>query len=100
MNTPVVNQHIVHLEVRVLATLLVLKLNKSVLQRISGNLIPDDLAPNNLSEPAKDDLQIVVRRDRIQLAHKQHILRRRHIRIRNVPHNLQNRRSRLGLLLG
>lgn len=100
MNAPIVNKHIIHLEIRILAALLVLKLNKSVLQRIARNLIPDDLAPDDLPEPAKDDLQIVVRRDRIQLAHKQHILRRRHIRIRNVPHNLQNRRPRLGLLLG
>lgn len=100
MNTAIVDQHIVHLEVRTLAGFFVLEFNESILQRITGNLISDHLTSLDLPEPAEDNLQIVIRRHRVELANKQNILRWSNFRIRNVPDNLQDRRPGLGFLLG
>lgn len=88
MNTAIVDQHIVHLEVRTLAGFFVLEFNESILQRITGNLISDHLTSLDLPEPAEDNLQIVIRRHRVELANKQNILRWSNFCIRNVPDNL------------
>ena len=42
MYTVVVNQDTLHLEVGLLAVLLVFKLNECILQAVAGALVPDD----------------------------------------------------------
>lgn len=99
MNAAIVNQHIIHLDVRLLARFRILKLDKRILQRIVRHPIANHLAADHPTETTEYNLQIIVTRHRIQFAHKQHILGRRHVRIGQIADNLQDRRTRPCLTL-
>lgn len=70
VDATVVDQHVVHLEVRVFARLLLLELDERVLQGVARHFVADHLARLDLAEAAEDDLQVVVGGDGIQLAHE------------------------------
>ena len=76
VDAAVVDEHVVHLEVGVLTVLLALELDERVAQRVTRLLVAYHLAAVDLAEAREDQLEVVVVRHRIQLAHKQHVLRR------------------------
>uniref|UniRef100_A0A2M3ZQD8 Putative secreted peptide n=1 Tax=Anopheles braziliensis TaxID=58242 RepID=A0A2M3ZQD8_9DIPT len=97
---PIVDQHVVHLEVGRFAGLFILELDERVLQRIARHLIADHLTADDLAEAAEYDLQIIVRRYRVELAHEQHVLGWRNVRIGDIADDLQNGGPRFRLPLG
>jgi hypothetical protein len=76
VDAPVVDEDVVHLEVRALGVFAVPELDKRILQRVLRLLVPDDLATEDLSKPRKDQLEVLARRDGVQLAHKEDVLGR------------------------
>jgi hypothetical protein len=76
MYAVVIDQNTIHLEVGLLAILLIGVFDKGVLQAVTCTLVPDDLAAENLAKSRKDKLQIFVLRDWVELAHEQHVLGR------------------------
>ena len=50
MDAVIINQDSLHLEIRLLAVLLVLKFNECILQAIFCTLVPDDFARHNGTE--------------------------------------------------
>ena len=68
MDAALVDHHVLHLEVGLLAGLLVLKLHEGVAQRVARLLVALDLALSDRSEAREDDLEVLVLRDRVELA--------------------------------
>lgn len=56
----VVDEHIVHLEVRRLARLLVLKLDEAVAEAVARLEVADDVSGHDLAEAGEDDLEVVL----------------------------------------
>lgn len=75
----IVDQHTLHLEVRSLTVLLVGELDEGILQAVASFLVADDFAGKDLAKARKDELQILVSGDRVQLADEQDLLWRCHI---------------------
>lgn len=96
VNPPIVYQHIIHFEVSIFARLLSGEFDESVLKRISRFSIPYHFTRLDLPEPTEYDLEIIVRRHRIQFANEEDVFRRRHLGVRNVPDHLQDSGSRFG----
>ena len=64
MNAVVVDQDVLHLEIRLLAILLVLEFDESILQRVASLLVSDHLARQDLSKTAEDQVEVLVWRVR------------------------------------
>ena len=60
VNTMIVDQHALHLEVGLLTVLSMLKLDEGVLKAVARSLFPNDLAREDLAETAEDELEVVV----------------------------------------
>ena len=99
VDAPVVDEHVVHLEIRRLRLLLRLERHERETQRIARLIISNHVAARHLPEPAEDDLQVLVRGDRVELAHEERLLRRLRVRVRKIPDHLQNDRSVARLLI-
>lgn len=99
MDSSVVDENIVHLEVGSLTRFGTVKLHEGILQAVPRLLISDHLAADHLSKPGEDDLEIFVGCYRIQFADKQNILRGRDISVREIPHHFEDSGPGLGLLL-
>ena len=99
VDAPVVDQHALHLGVGGLGRRLVLVLDEGVLQAVARLLVTDHLARQDRAEPAEDELEVGVRRDRVQLAHEQDVLGRLDLGERQVAHHLEGEGlgARLGL---
>lgn len=54
MDASIIDENIVHLEIRLFSILFVLELDEGVTQRITGLLVPDDFTAENLAESAED----------------------------------------------
>merc|ERR1712130_1021943 len=100
VDPPIVNQHVVHLEVSLLTGLPVLKLDKSILEAFTTHSIPDHLALDHLPKSAKDNLKIVIAGDRIQFADKEYVLRWGHVLVGKVADNREDCSTSFCLLLG
>lgn len=75
-NPPIIHQHILHLEVRALGVVLLVKLDERILQRIARLLILDHFARENLAKARKDELQIVAASHRVELTHEEDVFGR------------------------
>jgi hypothetical protein len=75
MYAVVVDQNTIHLEIGLLAILLVGVFNEGVLQAITCTLVSNDLTAKDLAKSRKDELQIFVLRHWVELADEQHVLR-------------------------
>ena len=95
LDPPVVNQHVVHLDVGFLAALLAFKLEERVLQRRARFRVAHHVARQDVPKPRKDQLQALPVRDLVQLAHEQHVLGRCGVRVVNVAQNLERFRRPL-----
>ena len=73
---PVIHQHILHLEIRPLGIVLLVKLYERILQRIARLLVFDHFAGQDLTEARKDELQIIAAGDRVELAYEQDVFGR------------------------
>lgn len=56
MDSMVVNEHSLHLEIGLLAILLVLELDKRILQTVAGALISNDLAREDGTKTTEDQM--------------------------------------------
>ena len=52
-------------------------------------LVPDHLAAHDRAKAREDELEVLVARDRVQLAHEQDVLGRAHVRERQVADHLE-----------
>ena len=96
LNAAIVNKHVIHLVIRVHGALLRLKLNERVAERVARLVIADDLAALH-AKTEEDHAQVLVLRNWIQLANKENVLRRLHVRIREITDHLQHDRVTLCL---
>jgi hypothetical protein len=55
--------------------------------------------PEDLSESAENDLEVVVCSDGVEFTDEEDVFGRGHVRLRKITHNLENRGLSLGLLL-
>ena len=94
-NTSIINQHIVHLKIRLLTRFPSVKSNKSIVQGISGFPIFDDIATGQRSKSTENDLQVFISGHRIQFTHKQHVLWRGSICFRKVTYHFEHHRPTL-----
>jgi hypothetical protein len=65
VNASIVDEHVVHLEVRGFGFVFVLKVYKGVPEARARLEVANDVARHNLSETTKDDFQIFIRRHRV-----------------------------------
>lgn len=86
----VVDKHALHFEVGPFAILLGRKLDEGVLEAVSGLLVPDDFAGENLAEAGKDELQVLILGDWVQLAHEQDLLRRSDVGKGQIAYQLKS----------
>lgn len=89
VDPPVVYQNVLHLEVCRLARRLVFILDEGILQAIARLAIPDNLTAEDLAKPTKDQFQVAIRGDRVQLANEKYVFRRSDLGKRQVAHHLQ-----------
>ncbi len=93
MDSMVINQNALHLEVGLLTSFLILELNESILKTIACAFVADDFTRYDFPEAAEDQIQVLVydnvsqARDGncrrtwltfcywVQLAYKKHVLR-------------------------
>ena len=99
MDSPVIDENIVHLEVGPLTRFRTIKLHECILQTVPSLLIPDNLTTHHFPKSGEDDFEVFVSCDRIQFADKQNILRRSHIRVRKIPNHFEDGRPGFSLLL-
>jgi hypothetical protein len=90
VNSSVVNQNILHLEVCCLARCLILVFDECILETVACLLIPDDFTAQDFTEPAKNEFQVLIPSDRVQLADEQDVLGRFHFGKRQITHHLQS----------
>lgn len=60
MDTMIVYEDTLHLEICLFASFLVFELNEGVLKAVAGAFVPNDLAGDDLPEAAEDQVQIFV----------------------------------------
>ena len=60
MNAAIIDEDIVHLEEGVLGSLLGVKADEGVAERVSGFPVPDDVAGCDLAKAGKDDFQVLL----------------------------------------
>jgi len=98
VNPPVVNQHVVHLQIRRLCRLVGVKGHKRVAERVARLVIADDVALRDFPEAAENDFKVLIRRHGIELAHKQLVIRWLRICLWQVTNHLQDNSSGFCLL--
>lgn len=76
VDTVIVDQHTLHLEICTLAILFAGKLDESILQTITSLFIADDFTRQNFAEAAEDEFEVLVAGDRVQLADEEDLFRR------------------------
>ena len=59
VDAAVVDEHVVHLEEGVLGRLVAVEADESIVQRVAGLPVPDDVARRDLAEAGEYDLQIL-----------------------------------------
>ena len=84
LDSPFINQDIVHSLICHDALIFSFKLNKSELQRIACFPVPDHLAADHFAEARENNLQVVRLGHRVQLADEKHIIRRLDIGFRQI----------------
>ena len=99
MDSSVVDEDVVHLEVSPLTGLRTVELYKGVLETVSGLLVSDHFTALNLPEPGENDLQVLISSDGVQFADEQNILRRSHISVGQISNHLQDGSSGFCLLV-
>jgi hypothetical protein len=60
MDSVIVYQDSLHLEIGLLAIFLILEFNKCILQTVASSFVSDDFARQDFPEPAEDQLQILI----------------------------------------
>lgn len=105
---------LVHLEISLFGALLIVKLNEGVLEAVARFLVLkpirrrspeshrckkylEDLTRSNLAEAGKDKFEVVVRGERVKLAHKEHGAVGLDLRVRNVSKDLKHLGTRSSL---
>ena len=73
LDSAIIDQDIIHLEVRCLTGLISVVSKKGIAQAVAGLLVPDDVARCDVAEAAKDCLQVFLSGDWIQLGNEQHV---------------------------
>ncbi|KAI3485967.1 hypothetical protein L1887_50621 [Cichorium endivia] len=91
----VVDEHVLHLEVGAFGVVLLVELDKGVLERVASLFVLDHLARHNPAEAREDELQILAARDRIELAHKEDVLGRADLGKGEVADHFERQRSRV-----
>jgi len=86
----IVNQHALHLEIRLLALLPLAELYKRVLQTVPRPLVSDHFARQNGPEARKYKVEVLVACDGVELAHEEDVFRGRDFRKRQVTDHLQS----------
>lgn len=71
----VVDENTVHLEIRLFSRFPLVKLNESILQRITRLLVLDDFTAEDLAESTENEFEVLGARNGVQLADKEDILR-------------------------
>lgn len=90
----IVDQHVVHLEIRTFRVFFVFKLDKCVLQRIARLLVANDFATQDLAKAAKDQFEVLTSCDGVELAHEQHVFGWRNVCERQVSDHFERQRLR------
>mmetsp|Transcript_18843 Transcript_18843/g.47356 ORF Transcript_18843/g.47356 Transcript_18843/m.47356 type:complete len:302 (-) Transcript_18843:727-1632(-) len=98
LDTPIVNQAIVHLKIRILACFLSFKLNEPVAERIPRFLVFDYICLA-LAKTGEDQVQVTAPSHFVQLADKQNMVGRFHIRIWQITDHFEDFRARFGVFL-
>jgi len=62
MNPVIVNQHALHLEVGLFAVLLVLELDKGILQAVTRTLVSNNFAGQDGAEATENQIEVLVYR--------------------------------------
>ena len=99
VDAAVVDEDVVHLGVGALGVLLALKLDKGVAEALARLRVADDVDAVHAPEAAEDELEPALVRRGVQPAHKEDVLGRPDVRVRQVLHELQHRRARPRLRL-
>ena len=86
---PIVDEGVVHLQVRFVARLVIREFHEGVLQAVARFRIPYDLRFGGLVEPCEYQLEVVVGRERIELAHEQDVLGCQYLGCRAIPQHLE-----------
>ena len=72
-DTPVVDKHVLHLEVSTFRVFLLIELDECILKRVARLLVSDHLAAQDLAKAREDELQVFASRDWIELADKENV---------------------------
>lgn len=88
MDPPIVNNHVLHLQVRFFTRFLALEFDKSILQALPCLPVSYYLHALNGPKAGEDNFEIPLLSHWIQLADEKHVLGRLHIRIRQVSKHL------------
>lgn len=88
--SPIVNEHILHLEIRLFRIFSFIELDEGILQRVASLFIPDDLTTHNLPETGEYELEIFVPSYRVELADEQDVLRGPNIREWQIANHLES----------
>ena len=97
MDSPVVDEDVVHFEVGLLRGALCVKPHKGVAKALSGFPVLDDVAGSELAESGEDDLEVLLGGHGVELADEEHVLLGGSLGRRQVPNHLQHHRPAVGL---
>jgi|LauGreSuBDMM15SN_2_FD.fasta_scaffold73471_1 hypothetical protein len=95
LDASVVDENIVHFLVSPQARLLHFKFDKGIVERVARLVVAHDATFNNGSKSRKDELQVSVRRHRIELADEEYLCRRFYISIWKIARHFKDNSSRL-----
>lgn len=88
----VINEHSLHLEVGPFAVLFGREFDEGVLQTVARFLVANNFTRQDLPKAGKDELEILVLRDRVQFADKKNLLRWSDFGEWQVAHQLECQR--------
>lgn len=86
LDSAFIDEHVVHLEVRLLGLLGSGELDEGVVQGLASLWVADDLAGQHVSKAREDELKVTICGHRVQLAHKYHVVLGGHLSIGQVAH--------------
>jgi hypothetical protein len=87
----VVDKDIVHFGVCLLAASLFFKLDESILEAVARLFVADDLAAEDLTEPAEDQLKVLICGHWVQLADKKNVFGWLNLGKREVSHHFKRK---------
>lgn len=90
VNSAIVDEHVIHLEVRPLRLLALLELDKRILERVACLLVANNLARQDGAEPREDELQVLALGDLVELADEEDVLWWCHVGEGKVAHHLES----------